>query len=251
MSFKRMTTGVVKELHSHPTLKSLNNRSVTADGFRLLALQKKLLSRGFKDFIQLILSKVSDERLHKLDTVLHQNLDDEQGVDAQGNHHFDREHETYQQNYLGSLGLGEDIQSQTHLLPCVAMPSMAELENESSFSLLGSLLVLENLIPLEFRAIKNNRDHLFPEVFVMNDTDSEALKDEKAKAACYIDDHIIHDAKIHYPMLLSALDDYVHSSSLVKEVQRGIERMRASRLRFYNAINKAWVGSSSLVISCH
>lgn len=232
------------------------NRAVVRDNPVILAMRRRALSRAqFKlyaaqracvatNFIGLVHRGAQLARLAGdmgLAAALQSNLDDEAGIGADGIADPDRNHRNWKIAYLNALGLSADMAGFPLLDGTQAHVDtfLDQERNGTGLVIAGMILSLENIIPLEYRAAQIARDHLFPEIFCPSEADTDAIRAGKRRAREYIDDHIVHDARSHFPDLLAALVKYEDDLTALAQLQHGIDIVNACRKNFYADLGAA------------
>lgn len=219
----------------------LRDCCVSRDEYRLFAAQRAYIATNFVHLLRrgVILAEEAGDA--SLAEALRANLDDELGIDESGVARAELHHGKWKADYLRSLGLEADLEGFPLLTGTKAnVQAFLDLEERGSlYEIAGAILSLENIIPLEYRAAVTARNHLFPEVFCDFEEDSPAVAAAKFKARRYMDDHIVHDAKSHFPDLLTALSAHHADSKAIEQAKRGVAIVNHYRKQFYRGILRA------------
>ncbi|HEY8024564.1 MAG TPA: iron-containing redox enzyme family protein [Burkholderiaceae bacterium] len=224
-----------------PVVLSLLRKEFNKSQYKLYAAQRAYVA---SNFVRLVEKAAQLARIlgdDELAGALQANANDEIGMGADGKIHYDMNHRQWKTTYLRAIDIDADIDG-FPLLPATRAHVNAFLEIESEgtvFSMAGAVLSLENIIPLEYRAAVSSRDHLFPEIFCIDAGDTAQVRADKAAARRYLDDHIVHDANSHFPMLLNALLKYEDNAVIMTEIRSGIDLVNSYRKRFYNGLQYA------------
>jgi len=239
MDIKTHTTEKVKLLLAKPYYQSLWQRRVTPESFKLFIAQRTKMATNFERLLHV--GQVAAKKIGaaKLAAEFAENLADEQAIDEQGMSNAELAHKTWRNRFLMKLNLNETSEYHQHNIQSVEAHHnyLIQLEQEANpFKIAGAILLIERFVPLEFRGVKLSRDDLFPELFVINENDTESERGAKMASCHYIDDHITHDAKIHFPDLLNAIYAYKVHENYIKDVHAGIEEMAEHRLNIFNDI---------------
>ncbi len=195
---------------------------VTTEVWREFAVQRYAAAMPFEGLLEACKVKAEEMGDEKLTQVLLDNLRDEAGVDEAGQVVPELAHSTWRQNFYQGLGLSEvslatiDETGGTRSY----REALEELiETGDMLQLAGAILVLEGSIPREFLRLKRGRDVVFPGL--------------SAEARLYLDDHILHDAKSHYPDLLGALEKYAKMIVGQKKITEGVRVIAEAKKKFY------------------
>lgn len=243
MSIKTALTQATLELKASPLLVRLRAADLSRDQFRIVLAQKFFLAKNFDAFISSVLSKAKVAGANDLAHALEKNLRDERGYGPDGRIHSELAHRTWRDTFYKSLGLTPARLKNIAPLPGTHWHAdvMNRLQDRAStFVQAGAFLMLERFIPLEYRAFQKSRDTLFPELFVINPLDLEAVKNKKVLACQYVDDHITHDAQEHFPELLKALAPYESDEVKLKEILLGVDLIVQARRRFYAGLEQVF-----------
>ncbi len=221
-----------------PVVLALLRKELNKAQYKLYAAQRAYVASNFLRLVDKaahLARALGDEELA---AALQANANDEIGMGADGKIHYELNHRQWKTTYLRAIDIDADIDG-FPLLPGTRAHVDAFLEIEAGgtvFSMAGAVLSLENIIPLEYRAAVSSRDHLFPEIFCVDAGDSPAARANKQSARRYLDDHIVHDANSHFPMLLHALVKYEDDPAAVAEIRQGIDLVNSYRKRFYQGL---------------
>jgi len=218
-------------------LAKLETGKLTLTEWRGFAAQRYVVALPFEDLLKGCKESAESCGDLQLANVIAANLQDEMGIDAEGHYDPELSHGTWRKDFYAAISIEE---SQLVSAPVEAGTEFYKkalhrlVEHGDPVIMAGALLVLEGTIPREFARIKRGRDISFTEVFVDKDDDSEETRKKKAKARLYIDDHIIHDAKAHYPDLLDALSKYAMTAEGRNRIEQGAVTITEAKKRFYD-----------------
>lgn len=213
-------------------LKYIESGEIGKDGFQRFFTQRLLATSSFENLLKrLIVLSPTDE----LRSAVQDNLNDEIGV-FDGKIDPDKSHATWRRNFYQALEISDEM-----IAGALSgrgteeyLQMMQEIiDGDNGYVMAGALLFLEGQIPREFRYLKVGRDLLFGEKFVDEVGDTEAVKAQKIKARTYLDDHIVHDAKAHFPQLLSALAAVGADADALLSICEGVELAKNARVAFY------------------
>jgi pyrroloquinoline quinone (PQQ) biosynthesis protein C len=208
--------------------------------YELWVKERSMLSSNFVSLLKQCLPLLRGAGHEFLYNALEVNLYDEIGL-IDGVLQPQQSHAFLKTKYLEALGIDYHSIHVTQLLASTQYHSHQLLDLEASgdtFKICGSLLMMENFIPHEYRAAQASRNYLFPELFVIDEHDSAEVREEKRACSRYIDDHITHDAHDHFPQLLSALEPFYAEEKYRTDIQSGIDLIYDCRQFFYNEFDK-------------
>jgi hypothetical protein len=198
--------------------------------FIFFAAQRHKLTSGFLSLLEKVYELAKQNGCEDLSVVLLNNIHDEVGW-FDGVVKTELAHSTWRECYLGALGI-EDQNFKPLAETDAYNKTMQNVINTGDlWKIVGALLFLEGNIPGEFALIKDKRNELFPETFVINENDDKVVVNKKQQAAKYLDDHIVHDARSHYPDLFKVLKEV----NQVEEISEGIKIMAGAKFDFYNS----------------
>lgn len=224
-----------------PVVLALARRELNVTQYKLYAAQRAYVATNF---IRLVDKGANLARAIgdvELAAALQANLNDEIGMGEDGKTHIELDHRQWKANYLHAIGIKPDVQG-FPLLHETRAHVNAFLDIEATGTLLniaGAILSLENIIPLEYRAAISSRDHLFPEIFCSAQEDDAEARERKYVARQYLNDHVIHDSKSHFPQLLQALLKYEIDPAAMIELRAGIDLVNTFRKQFYQGLASA------------
>lgn len=214
------------EVARNDVLDQLEANGLSIDQWRLFVRLRYSIALGFEDLLKQGIRL--NENRPQIRTVLESNLRDEQGVGANGKKLAVGSHDLWRREFCAAVGV-QPLRS-SPLLP-FQPPSDRDLVT-------GAILALEHFVPVEFRRVQAGRDLRFPDEFVINEGDSRDRKQAKARARLYLDHHIVHDAKHHYPDLETVVSESVTHSSQLERLQRGAEYALHHRRQFYQTLSQ-------------
>jgi hypothetical protein len=224
-----------------PVVLALLGKTLNKIQYKLYAAQRAYVATNFIRLVDKAAKLAREYGDEALAATLQSNLNDEIGMGQDGKTHDELDHRKWKANYLRAIGIEADIKGFPLLQATQGhVDAFLEMEaNGTMFSISGAILSLENIIPLEYRAAVSSRDHLFPEVFCISDDDSAEIGKQKELARRYLDDHIVHDSKSHFPDLLQALVKYETDPVAMTEIRSGIDVVNAYRKKFYQGLAAA------------
>lgn len=177
-----------------------------------------------------------DQGLWVLAEVLADNLDDERGM-VDGVVHKEEAHATWRTWFYESLGLSETDLKKTENRTVGLALCRAETEYlinfGNTFEIAGALLFLELLIPMEFQLVRTGLYPSFPNMYTEDNADDQSTRSRKRRARRYLDDHIEHDSRNHFPRLLDALAGAIRCDEDKLNAIKGIREMASARGQFY------------------
>jgi|GEM_PF-2207643 len=220
---------------------ALSRKLLDQTQYKLYAAQRAYVATNFIRLVDKGAQLARSIGDFELAEAFQSNLNDELGVGPDGKRYEELDHRVWKTNYLLALGLKADLKG-FPLLSETRAHVNAFLEIEATGTLLniaGTILSLENIIPLEYRAAVSSRDHLFPEIFCISPNDDAQTRQKKEIARQYLNDHIIHDSKSHFPQLLQALLKYEGDAKAMEELRAGIDIVNIHRKRFYKELGMA------------
>jgi pyrroloquinoline quinone (PQQ) biosynthesis protein C len=224
-----------------PVVLALSRKLIDRTQYKLYAAQRAYVATNFIRLVDKgaqLARAVGDVELAE---AFQSNLNDELGVGADGQRHQELDHRVWKTNYLRALGLKADVQGFPLLRETRAhVDAFLDIEAKGTLlNIAGTILSLENIIPLEYRAAVASRDHLFPEIFCFEPDDDVLTWQHKETARQYLNDHIVHDSKSHFPQLLQALLKYEGDTKAMEELRAGIDMVNTYRKRFYKGLGMA------------
>jgi hypothetical protein len=236
---------IVKEANrslvaDNPSLSLLQHGALSKDDWRAFAIQRFLIATPFEGLLREGIRKAAEHRLDALQSSLEKNLHDEIGIDENGSVRADRAHSTWRKEFYAALGIVEQELAMVQPIQGTAkyLLTLQQIINGDVFVIAGALLVLEATIPGEFRKLQEGRDRVFPEAFVESPDDSDEVRESKKRARLYIDDHIWHDARSHYPDLLSAIVSSVSTAHGLESVKEGMAKVGRAKKAFYDDLGR-------------
>lgn len=221
-------------------LDAVEEGKFTQDEWREFAKQRYLAALHFEELLEAGLKKARILGDQELVDALVSNLQDERGIDAQGNLLSTGSHEKWRRDFYGALGLEEDALSSAEPLEGTRMydESLKHLIDAGDvLTIAGAILLQEFSIPEEFKRIKIGRDLTFPDQFTTQSKDTSEQRLKKGFARLYIDHHIVHDATSHYPNLERALMKYADDPVNVSQILTGVEMIHVAKQYFYKSLS--------------
>jgi len=243
MLLKEHTTHGVKDILSLPVIRHLLQANSSTVQFKEFIIQKALIREGLIQMLMRCMDLAKHRDVDDVAKVMCSNLDDELGVDGEGNIDNGKSHAHWLGLFLRAMNIKQsDFDNTEELLETKDyIATLNEIvESDNLFYIAGAILMLERIIPIEFRAIKTSRDQILPDVFLEQNGDNESTKATKADSRRYIDDHITHDASIHFPEMLQVLERYTHIPSAFAQMEKGMNTIIGARQNFYSGIKAMW-----------
>lgn len=204
--------------------------------WKRFAVQRYLAALPFERLLSACRDAASRIGDKALELAVVKNLQDETGENEVGEIKTENSHATWRRDFYTALGISdEDLDTSSSMAGTREYDAALNgiIESGDVLVMAGALLALEGTIPREFARMKRGRDALFSESFVEGEEDSEGTKMRKAKARLYLDDHILHDARSHYPDLLNALEPHVASAEELERIRVGIDTIVRAKRSFY------------------
>lgn len=225
-----------KQFVGHAFLDQIESGSLSKEEWRLFAAQRYLAAHDFENLLEVSVEEAKNLGFKHLAEVLQSNLNDEKGVDADGNALAEGSHAKWRQDFYSALGLPPEILDSKVALAgtkkyCDLLSNL--IVERNLMKILGALLMLEYSIPEEFKRIKVGRDLTFKDEFVFESTDSPEVRRKKGFARLYIDHHIYHDAESHYPDLEEAVFEIIDEEAM-NDLLEGIRLLGEAKSNFYD-----------------
>lgn len=223
-------------LKQNEVLERLRSGEISKEQWRAFAVQRYLAAVPFEDLLREGITEAEQQGYPELAEVIKSNLRDETGTDDQGVRHENLAHHTWRRDFYMRLGITDAELRKTSAK--VGTKGYIDIVNQVVKSgdplvIAGALLVLEATIPTEFRKMKEGRDKTFRDAFVDEEGDDETTRDIKAKARLYLDDHVIHDATVHLPDLLRALEVSIKTDMEKERIKEGARQITEAKKAFY------------------
>ena len=223
---------------SHVLLAALETKQLNVDTWRRFAIERYKAGVAFKDLLIQGIKQSKAAGLVALVSTIQANLNDELGI-VDGVQYPALVHEQWRRDCYNAMGINTDTLA---MLPAMEgtifyLGSIqALIEWGSAFHISGALLFLELQISMEFKHIRKGRDLVFRDQFVDHPNDDTETRERKHRARLYIDDHIDHDAKDHFPKLLKAITATKRTTRADTEIVHGIEMMSRAKTAFYDSL---------------
>ncbi len=224
----------------NPFLDAMQSAELTHAQWQDFAMQRYLAALPFEKLLVAAIAASNALNDAELVAALEANLRDELGYGADGVQRAELAHETWRQDFYRALGISPQQLKQAQPWPgTLAFQGAFErlMATHDALAMAGGLLVLEGTIPYEYRRVQAGRNQTFAAVFVDNATDDAQTLAQKALARLYIDDHIDHDAKAHYPDLLNALSKYHLDPAAMQRIEMGANLIREGKNQFYQELS--------------
>ncbi len=219
----------------------LGQNKITPEHWRELGRERYFIAQTFELLLRAAIKQSKKVGDKKLFWALDWNLRDEIGMDTRGVIRKQLAHRTWREDFYYAISITPTMLRKESTLESVKQYNriVSDLIKENDLLVMcGALLALEATIPLEFLYLKASRDATFPKIFLLHKTDSAKIRKQKIKNRRYIDDHIIHDADMHYPTLLRALEPYAKNKKSRARIARGARVISRARKNFYAELGK-------------
>lgn len=217
-------------------LERLQTGEITKEEWKTFAIQRYLAATPFEALLREGIAASARDGYSGLAEVIKSNLRDETGTDDHGVTREELAHDTWRRDFYTRLGItNAELEQASATAGTKEYIDMVDriVKSGDPLAIAGALLVLEATIPMEFRKIKEGRDKTFPELFIDVKDEDDAMRDAKAKARQYLDDHILHDATAHFPDLLRALEKSVLTEAEKDRLKRGAHWITEAKKVFY------------------
>lgn len=235
-AFLATARGAVREVLACEVFKFLERGRLRKAQWQVWGLQRHKAGELFIALLETACHHCDDQGLWVLAGVLADNLDDERGV-IDGVVNEEEAHSTWRSWFYESLGLSDADLKKTEKLTVGLALCRAETEYlinfGNAFEIAGALLFLELLIPMEFQLVRTGLYPSFPSEYTEDSCDDDETRARKRRARRYLDDHIEHDSRDHFPRLLDALAGAVRCEEDKLDVINGIKEMASARGQFY------------------
>lgn len=226
----------------NPTLDAIAAGAVSQDNWRQFAIQRYLIALPFRDLLVQCVKVATEFGDEELKSVLERNLQEEDGINlVDGEIKESRSHEKWRRDFYTALGISENELEDT---PSYGVTQNYEtvlrecIENRRSYEQLGALLMLESSIPFEFAKLAQGRDRTFPDAFMRAEGDTRDVHNAKARARLYLDHHVLHDVKYHFPQLRDALLKHADDPEILAKMIAGMELIAKARREFYDGMRR-------------
>ncbi|MBS0359276.1 MAG: iron-containing redox enzyme family protein [Proteobacteria bacterium] len=242
MDIKKYTADLSKQLLNCDTLRLMRSKKITPAQLKFYFYQKIRIAENFQQLLAIGIQQAEVIGDFSLAQTVRNNLYDETGRDNNGLIIEENSHAYWRTFFLQTLGINLNS-ARINLLPSTQAHLNLFLKLETTgnvFNIAGAVLMIEKIVPFEYRAIQVSRDFCFPEQFVLNDADTDAKRHHKLLARKYIDDHIKHDSQNHFPDLLKALQKYETNRNAIDNIKEGIDMLFNARMHFFNGISAFW-----------
>jgi len=237
----KLVKEATREFVNNEVLDAIKSGEFSREQWQTFAKQRYLAALSFENLLESGIVEAKRTGDTQLEETLQSNLNDELGVDESGEKVSEKAHETWRRDFYEALGVSEqDLKKSKAFNGTKTYSQTLEnlIKNGDSLEIAGALLILEGSIPAEFKKIQEGRDKTFPDAFVDKLDDSEEIKERKARARLYIDDHIAHDSSSHYPDLIRALEKYVFNPDAFTRIKQGVEKIKDAKKEFYSSLQE-------------
>ena len=228
-----------EKMTENAVLAKLEVGKLTPEQWKEFAIQRYLAALNFEKLLAAGVRQAKDNGDALLAETLQSNLNDETGT-VEGKVEPKLAHTNWRKDFYAALGVSaEELKFAAPRVGTRAyVTELEHLSDDTKLKIVGALLVLEYTIPHEFKRIQTGRDASFPGAFVVQPLDTAEIREQKERARLYIDDHIAHDARSHYPDLLKALQPHLSMPANLAEVKEGIQRIAEAKRLFYADLEK-------------
>lgn len=232
----------VREIQRIPFLNTVEAGKLSKQQWRDFAVQRYLSATLFIELLKAGTVKAYEVGEEEVAAILDRNWRDELGISDKGEQNTERAHALWRHDFYEAIGVRqEDLQT------AVPLEGTAEyfrivrnIIDRGDFAFIaGGILQTEATLPVEFRKLQIGRDKTFPEVFLGQPDDTPEKVSARSRAKLYLDDHIVHDARDHYPQLLGSLEKVSVDCEVATRIGAGIDRMRHAKRLFYESIEES------------
>jgi hypothetical protein len=192
----------INHLKTTNILKNIEN--LTLREYVLLIQERLSYSSQLEKYLKKTINESNLQNHFELKNTLQENLKDEIGENNSEAHLIWRKRFLYALNIKENIPIKENIRN---------------IETFNYHKLLGVIFYIEGTIPFEFSRLKVGREIHFPK-----------LRYEEKE---YFEDHIKHDAKEHYPLLIRAIKNINMNESEIKLFLEGMDYIHTIRIEFY------------------
>jgi hypothetical protein len=221
---------MVDEFHKLPHLRLVSG-AASISQWKAFASQRLLSAGIFEDLISRGIVLAGMHGHTSVQAALVRNLRDEMGMNAQGDFVEGTAHAQWRADFCQALQLKPQKEAEGGHTYVSFIRSV--ITSTDPFVVYGAILALERLISVEFIYIREGMNQLFPAVFIPTAIDSENTQQDKLRARRYIDDHIDHDAKSHFPELLEAVMQCTSDEHAVSSLLTGLNILQKAKTAFY------------------
>lgn len=228
----------------NPVLDAVESGKLSEQQWRDFAIQRVLAAQSFLPLLEagIVLAETHGDVL--LAQVLRENRQDELGIDANGRELAVGSHHKWRQDFYQAIGVLEEDLARTVALPetVAYQQSMQDLiASDDLYTVSGALLLQEYSLPAEFKRMQIGRDKTFRGQFEKIFTDTPAVSNQKKAARMYLDHHIGHDAKLHYPDLEGALEQHLEDPEKFAKVLKAMEVLAVAKRNFYQGVGRTLI----------
>lgn len=232
----------VRSVSTHKTLDALERGALTQDQWRIWAVQRYKAAAGFVSLLEAGIDRADESWMFPLGQALNNNLKDEIGyVNGVVQPHL--AHSQWRADLYGAMGVEEKqlTRAENFLFGLTLNIGVTVdlVRWGTAHQIAGAILFLEHFIPTEFRRVRKGLYPAFPDVFMNKADDDPATRDRKMRARLYLDDHIEHDSRDHFPQLLDAVVACTGTQSDVNEIRQGVRLMANARRHFYTSLGRS------------
>ncbi len=225
-----------REVLAQEVFRTLERGRLKRAQWQIWGVQRHKAGELFIALLETACCRSDDQGLWMLAEVLADNLDDERGM-VNGTVHTEEAHATWRTWFYESLGLSEadlkKIENRTVGLALCRAETEYLVNFGNAFEIAGALLFLELLIPMEFQLVRAGLYPSFPNTYTESNDDDRSTRDHKRRARRYLDDHIEHDSRNHFPRLLDAIAGAIRCEEDKLDAIKGIREMASARGQFY------------------
>ena len=220
-------------------VKRLEYWKLSKEEFINFWLQRYLIPKKFEELLYVWIEKAKNElKDTELESNLYMNYLDENWLDINWNKLKIGSHKEWRNDFNNALFIKYSKIDLENIKICDWTQSFIDsydnlISKWDWLMIIWALLFLEYNIPEEYKRVKISRDILFKNEFVINNNDTIENITKKRIWCMYIDNHIIHDSKIHYPTLKEKLIKYLNNEKNIDLIKKWIDIISEWKLKFY------------------
>lgn len=212
--------------------------NLSEDKWEEFVIQRYFIAEHFIDLLQSASQRAQENNELQLAIILHFNAKEELGIKktAALGMITENSHDERRKEFLKSFGIGTKKLKNTTLYEGTnAYIEVLEelIQSDDYLEMAGAILLIENNVPGEFSKIITGLESNFPERYATKAADDHNEKLRKLRARKYIDNHIEHDSKRHFPVLLRELEKHANDPEKLQSILSGLQKISEAKIRFY------------------